>query len=122
MRILFDTGVPRVLAKPLAPHQVTTTQKLGWQELKNGDLLRKAQASFDVLMTTDSNIEFQQRLSEFDIALVVLRAVTNSKYDLLPLMPRVLTSLETIRPGDCVYVYADDRLKRKDRRRGRRKS
>ena len=98
------------------------TQKLGWQELGNGELLRKAQGSFEVLMTTDSNLKYQQRLSEFDIALIVLRALTNSKYDLMPLMPKVLESLETIQPGDCVYIYANEALERRDRRKGKRKS
>jgi predicted nuclease of predicted toxin-antitoxin system len=122
MKILFDTGVPRVLAKSLRPHQVTTTQKLGWQELENGDLLREAQGAFEVLMTTDSNIKYQQRLSEFKIALIVLRAVTNSKYDLMALMPQALEVLKTIKPGDCVYLYASEALARKDRRKGKRKS
>jgi predicted nuclease of predicted toxin-antitoxin system len=122
MKILFDTGVPRVLAKSLRPHQVTTTQKLGWQELENGDLLREAQGAFEVLMTTDSNIKYQQRLSEFKIALIVLRAVTNSKYDLMALMPQALEVLKTIKPGDCLYLYASEALARKDRRKGKRKS
>jgi len=122
MKILFDTGVPRVLAKSLALHQVMTTQKLDWQELENGELLQVAQEVFDVLITTDSNIKYQQRLSDFDISLIVLRALTNSKYDLMPLMPKVLESLETIRPGDCVYIYASQTLERKDRRKGKPRS
>jgi len=78
MRILFDTGIPRALAKSLSPHQVSTTQKQGWKDSRNGDLLRVAQESFDVLITTDSNIKYQQRIEQFDIALIVLRAVKTS--------------------------------------------
>src|SRR5882672_7516938 len=79
MRILFDTGIPRALANFLSPHHVSTTQKQGWKDLRNGDLLRVAQGYFDVLITTDSNIKYQQRIEQFDIALIVLRAEKTSK-------------------------------------------
>jgi len=121
MRILFDTGIPRALAKSLSPHQVSTTQKQGWKDLRNGDLLRVAQESFDVLITTDSNIKYQQRIEQFDIALIVLRAVKTSKDKLLPLAPDVLTTLTTIKPGECVYLYADETLRIKDDRKGQPK-
>jgi predicted nuclease of predicted toxin-antitoxin system len=118
MRILFDTGIPRALAKSLNPHQVSTTQKQGWKDLRNGDLLRIAQESFDVLITTDSNVKYQQRIEQFDIALIVLRAVKISKDKLLPLVPDILATLPTIKPGECLYLYADEILKDKDSRKG----
>ncbi|MCI0524896.1 MAG: hypothetical protein L0Y75_06490 [Acidobacteria bacterium] len=121
MRILFDTGVPRALAKSLSPHEVSTTQKQGWKDLRNGDLLRVAQETFDVLLTTDSNIKFQQQIEQFDIALIVLRAVKTSKDRLLPLMSDVLTTLTTIKPGECVYLYADESLRNRDIRKGQPK-
>ncbi len=121
MRILFDTGMPRALAKSLSPHEVSTTQKQGWKDLSNGDLLSVAQESFDALLTTDSNIKYQQRIENFDIALIVLRAVKISAERLLPLMPKVLATLDTIKPGECVYLYADEALERKDRRKGQQK-
>lgn len=118
MRILFDTGIPRALARSLSPHQVSTTQKQGWKDLRNGELLRIAQESFDVLITTDSNIKYQHRIEQFDIALIVLRAVKTSKDKLLPLARDVLAALTTIKPGECVYLYADEILKDKDSRKG----
>src|SRR5574341_1024948 len=121
MRILFDTGMPRALAKPLSPHQVSTTQEQGWKDLRNGDLLRVAQESFDVLLTTDSNIKYQQQIENFNIALIVLRAVKISKDRLLPLIPEVLTTIDTIKPGECVYLYADKALEGKDQRKGQPK-
>ena len=121
MRILFDTGIPRALAKSLSPHQVSSTQKQGWKDLRNGDLLRVTQESFDVRITTDSNIKYQQRIEQFDIALIVLRALKTSKDKLLPLAPDVLATLTTIKPGECVYLYADEILKDKDSRKGKPK-
>ncbi|HZF37612.1 MAG TPA: DUF5615 family PIN-like protein [Blastocatellia bacterium] len=118
MRILFDTGIPRALANFLSPHHVSTTQKQGWKDLRNGDLLRVAQGYFDVLITTDSNIKYQQRIEQFDIALIVLRAEKTSKDKLLPLSTDILATLTTIKPGECVYLYADEILRNKDSRKG----
>ncbi|MBI1759842.1 MAG: hypothetical protein HYR56_00255 [Acidobacteria bacterium] len=119
--ILFDTGVPRPLRRLLLPHRVTTTQELAWEELKNGNLLKVAQADFDVLISTDANIKYQQRLDEFDIALIILRAFRISLKSLTPLVPQLLTLLETIEAGQVIYLYADASLMQKDQRKGQRK-
>jgi len=118
--ILFDNGVPRPLRKRLQPHRIVTTQELGWEQLKNGELLRTAETDFDVLITTDSNIKFQQSLPTRDIALIVLRAFRISMKYYEPLLPQILETLETIEPGQAVYIYADPRLAQKDQRKGRR--
>lgn len=118
--ILFDTGVPRPLRRLLLPHRVTTTQELGWEELKNGNLLKVAQTDFDVRISTDANIKYQQRLDEFDIALVILRAFRISLKALTPLVPQLLALLETIEAGQVIYLYADASLVRKDQRKGQR--
>jgi len=118
--ILFDNGVPRPLRKRLQPHRIVTTQELGWEQLKNGELLRAAEADFDVLITTDSNIKYQQSLPARDIALVVLRAFRISMKYYEPLLPQILETLETIEPGQVVYIYADPKLAQKDQRKGRR--
>jgi predicted nuclease of predicted toxin-antitoxin system len=119
MEILFDGGVPRRLRKHLAPHRVTTTQQLGWDELSNGDLLREAEQKFDVLISTDSNIEYQQRLSDRHIALIVLRGEKLAYHLFLPLMPECLEALQTIQPGEVVYLYTD-KMKEIMARRGRK--
>lgn len=73
MRILFDQGVPRGLTASLHGHQVTEARQLGWERVSNGDLLRLAEdAGFDVLLTTDKNVRYQQNLSGRKISLVVL--------------------------------------------------
>ena len=73
MQILFDQGVPRGLTAFLAGHQVTEARKLGWERVSNGALLRLAEdAGFDVLLTTDKNVRYQQNLRGRKISLVVL--------------------------------------------------
>lgn len=119
MRILFDQGMPRKLRQSLPGHEVRTAYEAGWSDLENGDLLREAEKDFDVPISTDSDIKYQQQLPDYNIALIVLRAFTNSLDDYLPLVPQLLDTLQTITPGTVVYLYADDRLARKDQLKGR---
>ena len=75
MLVLFDNGTPRTLARYLIDHHtVTEARARGWQELENGELLTRAQAAgFDLLLTTDKRIRYQQNLTGRKIAIVVLR-------------------------------------------------
>ena len=73
MKILFDQGTPVPLRAFLKPHTVETAYERGWDTLRNGDLLNAAEAGgFDVLLTTDTGIKYQQNLSGRKIAIVVL--------------------------------------------------
>ena len=73
MRILFDQGVPRGLTGSLQAHTVTEARTLGWGRLSNGALLKSAEdAGFDLLLTTDKNLRYQQNLSGRKISIVVL--------------------------------------------------
>jgi hypothetical protein len=73
MRILFDNGVPRGVAAALSEHTVEEARSRGWDTLGNGELLDAAEADgFDVFVTTDRNIRYQQNLSRRKIAVVVL--------------------------------------------------
>lgn len=73
MHVLFDQGTPVPLRQHLTAHQVTTTFELGWNHLKNGELLQRAEESgFSVLVTTDQNLRYQQNLTGRKIAIVVL--------------------------------------------------
>jgi hypothetical protein len=77
MRILFDHGTPRGLAELLPGHTITTAKAMGWERLSNGNLLKAAEEDrFDVLLTTDKNIRYQQNLSSRKIAIVVLTGTT----------------------------------------------
>jgi len=73
MRILFDQGVPRGLAASLRGHEVTEARKLNWERISNGELLKQAEGSgFDLLLTTDKNVRYQQNLAGRKISIVVL--------------------------------------------------
>jgi predicted nuclease of predicted toxin-antitoxin system len=73
MRVLFDHNVPKRLRSFLPSHQVTTSRELGWDALKNGDLLNAAEThGFEVMVTGDKNMTYQQNLEGRKIALVIL--------------------------------------------------
>jgi predicted nuclease of predicted toxin-antitoxin system len=73
MRILFDQGVPRGLAASLQDHEVTEARRLNWERLSNGELLRLAEgAGFEIIVTTDKNVRYQQNLAGRKISIVVL--------------------------------------------------
>jgi hypothetical protein len=73
MRILFDQGVPRGLAASLRNHDVTEARKLKWERISNGALLKLAEdAGFNLLLTTDKNVRYQQNLADRQISIVVL--------------------------------------------------
>jgi predicted nuclease of predicted toxin-antitoxin system len=117
MELLFDDCVPRKLRAHFAPHNITLAQEIGWKGLRNSSLLTIAQSAYDALITTDSNLYHQNVVAGFDIAVIVLRAYHNRYENLLPAVPGALTALETIAPGDVIYVYADERTEQSDRRR-----
>jgi len=104
MRILLDESLPRKLALSISEHEVQTVQKQGWAGLKNGELLRRASAAFEVLVTGDRNLEFQQNLAKVSIAVVVLIAKNNRIETLRPLVPKLLTVLANIQPGQLIRV------------------
>lgn len=71
-RVLLDENLPRLLRRDLTDFEVRTVAETGWAGLKNGELLRRADASFDVFGTADRNLSFQQKLSELAVGIVVL--------------------------------------------------
>ena len=96
MRLLLDESVPSKLKLALPAHSVRTVVEMGWSGVKNGQLLALAGADFDVFITVDKNLPFQQNLKALPVAIVVLDAVSNELPYLLPLMPqleRTLTAL-----------------------------
>src|SRR5947209_16192381 len=117
MRILFDNCTPATLRKYFKPHRVTLAVEQGWDGLKNGDLLRQAEQHFDVLISTDSNIQYQQNLANFDLALIVLRGLKNSEPFLVEVIPECLRTLETIQPGEVIYLFTDAAWEAEQRRK-----
>ena len=104
VRILLDECLPRRLKRGLSGHEVQTVPEAGWASKKNGALLALAEARFDVFVTVDRNLSFQQDLGRFRIAVVVLVATGNRESDLRPLIPRLLIALNAVVPGQIVRV------------------
>lgn len=103
MRILFDQGTPAPLRSHLLTHQVTTAFELNWGSLTNGDLLSKAEtANFEILITTDQNLRYQQNLQKRRIAIVV---ITSTSWPLIQKrIPAVVDAINRIEAGAYVEV------------------
>jgi hypothetical protein len=106
VKVLLDECLPRPLKRDLAGHDVSTVPEMGWAGIKNGALLRLVEPVFDVFVTIDGNLQYQQNLHSLKLAFVVLKALNNKIEMLQPLMPEVQAALQTIRPGDLVRVEA----------------
>jgi len=97
MKLLLDECVTRYVKRDLVGHEVFTVDEAGLKGLKNGQLLQRAAADgFDVLVTVDQNLSYQQNLRTLPIAILVLVASSNAYAKLKPLMPQALEKLETI--------------------------
>lgn len=108
MRILLDESLPRKLCFELIGYEVNTVQSCGWSGLKNGALLCVASQNFDVLLTGDKNLQFQQNLSTLPMAVIVLSTVNNRLETFLPLMPQVLQALSSIQRGEILTISSEN--------------
>jgi hypothetical protein len=99
MRLLLDEHLPIGLAAELPGHTVDTVSGRGWSGIKNGELLRRMSGQYDVLVTMDRSIEFQQRISTLPLGIVLVRARSNRMEDLRPLVPSILSALAAVNAG-----------------------
>jgi predicted nuclease of predicted toxin-antitoxin system len=104
MRVLLDECVPEGFRALLPDLRVVTAREAGLAGRKNGDLLAAAEGRFDVLVTVDQNLPWQQHVATFDLAVVVLRARSNSLVSLQPLVPDLLRTLSFIESGQIIRL------------------
>jgi len=104
VKVFVDECVDRRLARDIVGHEVKTARQQGWSTIKNGELLALAAKEFDIFITVDRNLSFQQNLPAFTIAVIVLRAHSNRLGDLQPLIPELLASILTAKRGAVTYV------------------
>ena len=103
MKVLFDANTPSPLARFLRRHQVTRVDELGWQGLENGALLDAAeQAGFDMLLTCDQNVPYQQNFTGRRLVVVILS--TNHWPSLEPVAARVAAAVDFVQLGQVVKV------------------
>ena len=102
MRILFDQGTPRPLRNFLTEHQVRTPSQLGWSELENGDLLAAAEGAFDLFITTDKNLRYQQNLRGRKLIILVLPL---PDWNVVRLhTDKILATVTSAKPGEYIEI------------------
>jgi predicted nuclease of predicted toxin-antitoxin system len=106
MRLLLDECVPKRLKRELQGHEVRTVSEMGWHGKENGDLLGLAESKFDVLITVDQKLKYQQSVGGRDVAVVVLFARRNKIEFLVPLVPVLERVLAEIKAGELREVGA----------------
>jgi len=105
MRILIDECIDERFRNALGGHDCQTARYAGLTGLKNGELLAAAEkAGFDVLLTVDQGIEYQQNLTPRKLAIIIFRAKSNRLKDLLPLAPICLARFKSIEPGKVIRI------------------
>jgi predicted nuclease of predicted toxin-antitoxin system len=104
VKILLDECVPKRLRREFTGHEVNHVSDMGWASIKNGRLLALAEKSFDIFLTVDRNLSFQQHLPKYKIAVLVVRSRSNRRSDLLPLIPRILVTLTKCKAGQVTTV------------------
>ncbi len=102
MRILIDESLPRYLKQILAEQEIFTVQEMGWAGIKNGDLLARAESSFQVLLTADKNLQYQQDLRVLRLAIIVFPS--NRLKVVESLATRVKETLSVIKPSEIVEL------------------
>ena len=102
MKILFDQGTPAPLKRELSEHTVATAFEKGWATLTNGDLLAKAEGEFDVLITTDQNLQYQQNLAGRHIAILVLPTTSWPKIQSHKI--EIAAAVDQMKPGDYLAL------------------
>ena len=103
MLVLFDQGTPVPLRNHLPGHQISTAYELGWASIKNGELLLQAEKhGFAVLVTTDQNLKYQQRLADRKIAIVVLSAASWPRIQ--KILPAIVNAINGIEQNSYIEV------------------
>jgi hypothetical protein len=104
MRVLLDENLDWRLERTIIGHDVESVRSRGWTGIKNGALLILANEAFDVFLTMDGNIQFQQGYTALRLSIVALRARSNRLADTAPLIPRLLAILPTLKPGTFTII------------------
>jgi hypothetical protein len=104
MKVFLDECVDWRLSRDIFGHDVKTAREMGWISIENGELLALAAREFDVFVTVDRNLSFQQNLPPLSIAVIILHAPTNRLADLRRLVPQLLTAIASVRPGPATII------------------
>jgi hypothetical protein len=104
VKVLLDECIDWRLSRHLPGHEVKTTRQMGWAGIENGELLTRASNNFDVFVTVDRNLSFQQNIGSVPIGVIVLRARTNRLSDLKRILPDLMAAIEFAKPGVVRFI------------------
>ena len=104
MRVLLDECVDARFVRHFTEFEVRTVHEHGWSGITNGKLLALAQAEFDVFLTVDRNLAFQQNIPKFSLAVVLLHSVSNRLQDLIALLPDIQRAIPGAKRGEVTHV------------------
>ncbi len=108
MKILLDENLPKKLKQHFPDHQVYTVVEMGWKGKLNGELMQlMTKEGFDLLVTFDKNLKYQQNLSRYKITVFVLSAEDNSYQSLTPLIPTIKYELSRLKHSTVVTIQRD---------------
>jgi len=102
LKILLDESVPHVVQTLLSHLAIRTVQDMGWTGTKNGELLRRAEAEFEVFVTADQQLRYQQNLSGRKLAIIVIP--TNQVRSVVALLPKIEESMKQAQPGTYLEI------------------
>jgi len=105
-RVLFDENLPRLLRQKLSEFDIRTVQEEGWGSFRNGKLLRQAEGTFDVLLTADRRMEYQQKLASFQMGVVVIDTHSLQLGILERALNDIRAALNRVEPGQIIHVMA----------------
>lgn len=107
-RVLFDEDVPRPLRRDLPGFEIQTVVEAGWSGVKNGELLRRADEVFDVFLTADRNLPFQQNLSSLRLGIVVLAIGSTRLEELRRFSEQIAEALYRVAPAQVVWIKSNE--------------
>jgi predicted nuclease of predicted toxin-antitoxin system len=106
-RILFDENLPRLLRRDLPEFSIRTVQEEGWGAYQNGQLLRRAETAFDVLLTADRRMEYQQNLASFSIGIVVINTPRLRLQELRSVLEPMRAAIARVRAGEIIRINVE---------------
>jgi len=104
LKILLDECIDRRFAREFGDLYVRTVPQMGWAGIKNGELMRLAEVEFDVFVTVDRNLSYQQDIPRYSISVIVIRSVSNRYQDLEPFSDQVLDAIKQAKPGSVTVI------------------
>lgn len=106
--MLLDECLPKKLKADFRNCEIMTVSEMGWAGKRNGELLRLAEEKFDVFLTVDQNLRYQQNLKVFKMAIILISVQSNRYQIIKPLIPKIRKTVHSVQPGQLICIADDD--------------